>query len=111
MKLKIPLALVLLVALAGCSTLGIPQADTFKKQAAAATASVNAASQTALTLLQAHKITPDESDRYIQRAEDAQEAIDLARAIALTDPLGAQDRLDAAIRVLQILTVELESRK
>lgn len=101
----------LLLILTACASLGVPPADTFNKQAAAAVSSVNAASQLSLTLLQARKITPDESDAYTARAEDAQEAIDLTRSIRSTDPAGAQDRLDAIIRTLQILTVELEARK
>lgn len=110
MKLKLSIIPLLLI-LAACASLGVPPADTFNKQAAAAVSSVNAASQLSLTLLQARKITPDESDAYIARAEDAQEAIDLTRSIRSTDPAGAQDRLDAIIRSLQILTVELEARK
>lgn len=110
MKLKLSI-LPLLLILTACGLLGVPQADTFNKKAAAATSSVNVASQTVLTLLQARKITPNESDAYTDRAESAQEAIDLARSMRSTDPAGAQDRLDAIIRALQVLTVELEKRK
>lgn len=110
MKFKLSIVPLLLI-LSACASLGVPPADTFNKQAAAAVSSVNAASQLSLTLLQARKITPDESDAYIARAEDAQEAIDLTRSIRSTDPAGAQDRLDAIIRSLQILTMELEARK
>lgn len=106
--IAVPLLLLILTA---CASLGVPPADTFNKQAAAAVSSVNAASQLSLTLLQARKITPDESDAFVGRAEDAQEAIDLTRSIRSTDPAGAQDRLDAIIRSLQILTAELEARK
>lgn len=108
---KLAIIFPLLFLLTACASLGIPPADTFNKQAAAAVASVNTASQLSLTLLQARKITPDESDAFVGRAEDAQEAIDLTRSIRSTDPAGAQDRLDAIIRSLQILTAELEARK
>lgn len=101
----------LIVLLTGCSLLGVPQPQTFNQRAAAATASVNTASQTVLTLLQARKITPDESDRYIDRAEEAQGAIDLARSIHATDPTGAEDRLALTIKALQVLTAELEKRR
>lgn len=104
----IPLLALLLV---GCASLGIPVADTFNKQAAGAVTTVNAASQLSLTLLQARKITPDESDGFIDRAEDAQEAIDFARAVHSANPADAQDRLDATIKALQILTTEMEKRK
>lgn len=101
----------LLLLIAACGSLGVPAPQTFNERAAAATATVNTASQTVLTLLQARKITPDESDRYTDRAEDAQEAIDLARGIYPTNPTSAEDRLALVIAALQILTAELEQRK
>jgi hypothetical protein len=99
------------VLLTGCASLGVPAPQDFQERAAAATVSVNTASQTALTLLQARKITPDESDRYVDRAEELQSAIDLARSIHAANPAEAQDRLSAAIAALTILTAELERRK
>jgi hypothetical protein len=101
----------LIVLLTGCSLLAVPSPQTFNQRAAAATASVNTASQTVLTLLQARKISPDESDRYIDRTEEAQGAIDLTRSIHTTDPAGAEDRLALTIKELQVLTAELERRK
>lgn len=95
----------------GCATLGVPAADTFNKKAAAATISVNTGSQTVLTLLQARKITPDESDRYIDRLEDVQEGIDVARGVYKSNPLDAEDRLAATILALNLLLAELEKRK
>lgn len=97
--------------LAGCASLGVPQADTFNKKAAAAVQTVNAASQLTLTLLQARKITPDENDAYIARAEQAQHAINLTRQLHATDPASAEDRLAQVIAGLAILQTELENRK
>lgn len=111
MKIKISAAAMLLFLLAACSTLGIPPADTFNKKAAAAVTSVNTASQLTLTLLQAKKITPDESDRFIDRTEEAQNGINLARSLKSVDPAGAADRLDLAINALTVLIAELEARK
>lgn len=106
------LVLPFLLLLTACAALSVPPADTFNKRAAAATATVNTVSQTALTLLQARKITPDESDSFIDRAEEAQKAIDVARSVYANDPMDdGQERLAAIIRVLQILTAELEARK
>ena len=110
MKTKLSLIPLLLI-LAACGTLGVPAPQTFNQRAAAATASVNTASQTVLTLLKARKITPDESDRYTDRTEDAQDAIDLARSIYAANPTEAEDRLTATITALKILTAELERRK
>lgn len=100
---------VLFIMVAGCAS--IPAADTFNKKAAAATVSVNAASETVLTLLQARKITPDEADAFTDRAEELQQAIDFARSIQSTNPTAAEDRLAAAIAALSLLTAELEGRK
>jgi hypothetical protein len=110
MKLKLSI-LPLLLILAACSTLGIPPADTFNKKAAAAVVSVNTASQATLTLLQARKISPDESDRYIDRAEEAQNGINVARSLHAVDPAGATDKLNLTIAALQLLIAELEARK
>lgn len=97
--------------LAGCAALGVPAADTFNKKAAGAVQMVNASSQASLTLLQARKITPDESDTFIARAEQFQHAIDLTRQLHATDPAGAADRLTQIIAGLTILQTELEQRK
>lgn len=104
-------AYVLFLMIAGCAALGVPPADTFNKKAAAAVTTVNAASQSVLTLLQARKITPDESDAYTLRTEQAQQAIDAARSIYSTDPNGANDALAKVITALTILQTELEARK
>lgn len=103
----------LLVAqfIVGCAALGVPTADTFNKKAAGAVQTVNAASQLTLTLLQARKITPDENDAYIARAEQAQHAITVTRGLHATDPQGAEDRLALIIASLTILQSELEARK
>jgi hypothetical protein len=97
--------------LAGCAALGVPAADTFNKKAAGAVQTVNAASQLTLTLLQARKITPDESDKYIDAFEEAQSAIDFTRTIYKTNPADAENRLAAIIAGLNILLAELETRK
>jgi hypothetical protein len=103
--------LLLVHLLAGCAALGVPSADTFNKKAAAATVSVNTGSQTVLTLLQARKITPDESDKYTQTLDDAQKAIDATRVVYKTDPTSAENRLATIITGLNLLLAELETRK
>lgn len=103
--------LLLTLCIAACSTLGILPADTFNKKVAAAVTSVNTASQLTLTLLQAQKISPDESDHFIDRAEEAQNGIDAARALHSTDPSDAADKLGLTINALTVLLAELEARK
>lgn len=111
MMRKLSLIPLLVLLIAGCGALGVKAPKTFHERALAATATVNTASQTVLTLLQSRKITPDESDRYTDRTEDAQEAIDLARGIYPADPTDAEGRLALVITALQMLTAELEARK
>jgi hypothetical protein len=109
-KIKLSI-LPLLMILAACASLGVPQADTFNKKAAAAVVSVNTASQSVLTLLQAHKIAPDEADSYTSRLDEAQKGIDLTRTIYKTNPADAENRLAAIINALNLLLGELEARK
>lgn len=108
---KLAILFPLLFLLTACSALGVQAPTTFNERALAATATVNTASQSVLTLLQARKITPDESDRYTARAEDAQKAIDLALTIYAANPVDAENRLELTIQLLQMLTAELEKRK
>lgn len=109
-KIKLSI-LPLLVMIAACASLGVPQADTFNKKAAAAVVSVNTASQSVLTLLQAHKISPDEADAYTARLDDAQKGIDLTRTIYKTNPADAENRLASIITALNLLLTELETRR
>jgi 5,10-methylene-tetrahydrofolate dehydrogenase/methenyl tetrahydrofolate cyclohydrolase len=104
-------AYLVFLLLAGCAALGVPAADTFNKKAAAAVSSVNTGSQTVLTLLQAHKITPDESDKYIAALAETQNGIDFTRQLYKTKPQEAEDRLAATIAALNLLLAELEARK
>lgn len=97
--------------LAGCGALGVTSPQTFNEKAAAATTSVNTASQTVLTLLQSHKITPDESDKYTKGLDETQEAIDFTRTLYKTKPAEAEDRLAATIAALNLVLAELEKRK
>ena len=97
--------------LAGCASLGVQAPQTFEERAAAATASANAASASVLTLLKARKITPDESDRYIDRCEEAQTAINLARAIHAANPDEGAKQLAVVVAALQTLINELEQRQ
>ena len=112
---RYPLAAVSVVylcfLLAACGALGVAAPQTFNEKAAAATVSVNTASQTVLTLLQARKITPDESDKYTKALEDTQQAIDFARGVYKTNPADAEDRLAATIAALNLLLAEIDKRK
>ena len=101
----------LLMLLTACASLGIQAPQTFNEKALAATASVNGASQTVFDLLKSRRITPDESDRYMDRLDDAQKGINTARAVFKTDPTSATARLEAIISLLEALQSELGGRQ
>lgn len=109
--LRIGLASLLLLTITACSSLGVPKPQNFNEAALSATASINAASQTVLTLLQARKISPDESDRYTSRLEQAQLSVDTIRKLHTTDPGGAAAQLDGLILMLETLQSELRGRQ
>ena len=111
MKLKLSVAWLLALLLVGCSTLGVPAADTFNKRVVAANALVEQASATVETLLVAGKISKEEAQQYNQRAKDAAAAIDIARSAQATDPAEADARLSAIMNALNALVAELEKRQ
>lgn len=101
----------LIFILAACGALGIKPPETFNEKALAATASINTASQTVFTLLKAQKVTPDESDRYMDRLDGAQSAVNAARELYATNQGEATARLDGLILMLQTLQSELRGRQ
>lgn len=97
--------------LAGCASLGVPTATTFNEKAAGAITTVTGARQTNLTLLQAHKLTPDDAENINAQADNLRKGIDVARSIHDTQPAAGDDKLAATITALTALTAYLEQRK
>ncbi len=110
-KTKIPFLFALFIFVSACTSLGVPQPDTFNKKVAAAITMTNTASQTVLTLLKARKITPDESDRYLDRIDSSVKSIAFVQAIHEAEPQAAELRLAVAIKTLELLITELDGRK
>lgn len=108
--LKIPFLLAVML-LAGCQFLGQPTPETFRERAAVALTTVTAVRQTALTLLQAGKITPDDAQSVQGGADQARAGIEVARQIEATNPQAAENRLSAAITGLTALEAYLRSRQ
>lgn len=96
--------------LIGCSTLGVPQPQTFNQRAATAITSVTSVRQTATVLLQAGKLTPEDARNVQAQADNAMAAIAIARNVSTTDPAGGQTKLTAALTILQALDAYLASR-
>lgn len=97
--------------LPGCSTLGVPEPVTLNQRLAVALGSVTAVRDSALTLLKAGRISPQDAANVNAQADNARAAIDLARSVAATDPKLAQDKLAQAVTVLRALETYLAQRK
>jgi len=111
MKSKLSILTLLLVLVAGCAALGVPQADTFNKKVVAANAIVESAAGTIATLAGAGKISTEDAHKYLDQAKDAAHAIDVTREVYATNPGEAENRLGAIIVGLNALTALLEAKK
>jgi hypothetical protein len=107
-NLSLPL---LLILLAGCGILGVPQPQTLRERIAAAYVTEAAVRQTGLTLLQARKITPADNANVNQTADNARAGIEIARSLESVDPANANTRLQLSIEILTGLQQYLEGRK
>lgn len=101
-----------LIALAftACAVTGMPSAKTFEDKAAAAIVSVAQTRKAAELLLVAGKITKADAQNIQQQADNAREAVSVALAIRSTDPTAAQTKLEATIKVLQLLDSYLANK-
>lgn len=102
--------LAILTLLVGCSQLGIPKPQTFNQRLAVGYTTVTAVRQTAITLLQADKITANDASNVQEQADNARAGLDLARSIHATNPQAAETRLDAVIVGLNALQAYLQAR-
>lgn len=98
------------LALAGCQTLGIPQAETFNQRLAVGYVGVTTARQTALTLLQADKIGTDDAQQVQQQADNLRAGLDVARSLRASSPQAADSKLTATLAALQALDAYLKTR-
>lgn len=93
--------------LAACAQLGVASPETFNEKALFALATVTEIRNGAGTLLGGGKISAAEAQTVQNQADNARQAIDLARATHSTDPAGADSRLAATITVLNGLRAYL----
>lgn len=110
MKLKLSI-LPLLLLLAACTTLGVPQADTFNKRVVVANGVVEATTKTIETLYVAGKLDKEEAHKANEQASNAATGIDIARQTHTTDPAAADAKLTATLAALNALNAYLESKK
>lgn len=99
------------VVLAACSSLGIPTPDTFNEKLAVAVTLNTSVRQTATTLVQAKKISPDDGQNVLDQTNNARAALDIARQLSKTDLKAADSRLGAVRQALEALQAYLASRQ
>jgi hypothetical protein len=95
--------------LISCTYLGITPADTFNKKWAATQQTDTAVLQSAFTLAQSDKITPDQLKKVEQETDNVQEALTLARTMHASNPTAGSSRLEQISAVLNALQSALAS--
>lgn len=101
---------VILVMLVGCSTLGIPSADTFNKKWLAAQQTDTTVLQTDLTLLQAGTISKADAANVEAQADNIKAGLDIARTLYATDQTAGSTKLDSVVIALQALQTYLNAK-
>jgi hypothetical protein len=99
----IGLAGVLVYLITGCSTLGVPSADTFNKKWLAAQTADTAVLQMDLTLLQAEKISKEDAANVEAQADNVKSGLDIARTLYATDQTAGSTKLDSVVIALQAI--------
>jgi hypothetical protein len=97
--------------LVGCAALGLPKAETFNQRLAVSISTVAEARNTALVLLKAKKISPDDAQNVQDQANGVRAGLEIARSLARTNPAAAELRLDAARAAIAGLQAYLASRE
>lgn len=105
------LAAVLAFVLPACAQLGVPTPDTFNEKLAVAYTTVTTARQSATTLLQAKKITPDDAQHVLDQTNNARAGLDVARQLSKQDLKAADGKLTAIRSALEALQAYLASRQ
>jgi hypothetical protein len=103
--------LMLIALIVACAQVGIPPADTFSKKLAVTIEAVTQVEQTTTQLLQAGKIDVSDASNVLDQAERIVIGLNIARAMSVHDPAGADARLTAAHTGLIALQGYLASKK
>lgn len=108
---QLAMFLPILLILAACQSLGIPQADTFNKRVIVANGIVESTTTTIETLYLAGKLSKDEAQRANAQATNAATGIDVARTAHDSDPATGNTKLTSVIAALGALNAYLEQKK
>jgi hypothetical protein len=106
--LVIPLLLILLAA---CQSIGVPNPETFNERLAVGYSSVTAVRQTATTLIVAGKISAGDAENIQAQCDNARVGLDVARTLKDTDLTAANARLQAALTIVTALDSYLRARQ
>jgi hypothetical protein len=97
--------------LVGCASVGIPAPQTMYERVAVAQATVTQLRSTATVLLDAKRISSKDAENVLKQTDAATEGIALAMAMAVTNPAGADAKLQTAMQVLQALQTYLANKQ
>ncbi len=100
----------LLVAFALAACAGMAQPDTFNKKAAAAYVTVQTVAESANTAYKAGKISKDDAANVVATGRATIQAIEVAAVIHQGNPKAGEDKLAAALAVLQALQAYLAAQ-
>lgn len=100
----------LVVILPACTTLGVPQPQTFNERLAAGYSTVSGVRNAATSLLQAGSISADDAENIQVQADNARAGLDIARVVSNTDMQAADAKLQATLLVLEALDQYLRSK-
>ena len=101
----------LLLLVAGCAALGLPQPQTFNEKIAAAYTTVTQVRSVAASLVGVGKLSPDDAQNVQNQATHARDGIELARKAHLTDPKAGAAKLDSVTAILNTLNNYLKARQ
>jgi hypothetical protein len=110
-RLTLFLAACALALLTACAAIGVEPPKTFNERLAVAVSTVTAARDATTTLLVAGKISAADARNLQAQADVAREGLDVARALAGTDPGGAMTRLEMTQAALRALNAYLLTKQ
>lgn len=103
-------AWLLCVLIAGCGTLGIPQAQNFEQKWAYATATHTAVMSAAAASVKVGDLSKPDGQQVLRLADEAKALLDAAEVLSTTDEAGANQKLALATTILTQLQTYLRSR-
>jgi len=108
--IRLPFLSFLLACLTACAQIGLPTPDTVPQKIMVAVASVTSVRDAAATLLANKKLSADDADNILKQTDNLRAGLDVARALARTDPRAADAKLTAIRTTLIALQAYLDTK-